>query len=104
MKSIRMTSLFKRFSKLFIFGGFLLTFQSCMDDESNARIDENCQIINFKYYQGEKDTLGEVSKDYLLIGIDSNYSENEINEFIATLNHFNPNCLVLKIVDTFSYN
>lgn len=43
-----------------------------------------CDYEGYKYYQGKKDTLGEMSHDYLLIGVDSSRSNYEIVNFIKT--------------------
>jgi hypothetical protein len=65
--------------------GFLLI--SCSEDD-NESLQNSCDFIDFKYYNGNQDYLGEMSNDYLLIGIDTTYNDNEIQLFISNLNQF----------------
>ncbi|GAB3419181.1 hypothetical protein GCM10027516_14350 [Niabella aquatica] len=49
---------------------------------------DSCAFIDFKYYKGEKDNLGELSNDYLLVAFDTSYTDTEIKHFISSLNDF----------------
>lgn len=51
--------------------------------------DPVCNFVGFKYYNGEPDTLGELSTEYVLIGSDSNYTDNEIKGFVSSQSSFN---------------
>jgi hypothetical protein len=48
----------------------------------------SCEFIDFKYYNDTQDYLGEMSNDYLLIGIDTIYNDIQIQSFISTLPQF----------------
>ncbi len=54
-----------------------------------------CDFVNYKYYEGKKDYLGEVSHDYILIGIYNRYSDAQIWEFISSLRQFRPDYKIL---------
>lgn len=64
-----------------------LLLVSCSKDD-NEPIQNSCNFIDFKYYDGTQDNLGEMSNEYLLIGIDTTYSDNQIQSFISNLNQF----------------
>lgn len=64
-----------------------LLIVSCNNDD-NEPTQNSCSFINFKYYDGAQDNLGEMSNEYLLIGIDTIYSDNQIQLFISNINHF----------------
>lgn len=51
----------------------------------------SCDFIGFKYYSGTQDTLGELENNYILLGIDSIYSDNQIRNFISTISEFDQN-------------
>jgi len=59
----------------------------CSKDD-NEPIQNSCNFIDFKYYNGTQNSLGDMSNDYLLIGIDTTYSDNQIQSFISSLNQF----------------
>ena len=60
---------------------------SCSEDDDET-VQNSCDFIDFKYYNETQDFLGEMSNDYLLIGIDSTYSDSQIQSTIANLNQF----------------
>ena len=63
-----------------------LLFINCNNsDETNQG---NCNFIDFKYYNETQNNLGKMSTDYLIIGIDTTYSDNQIELFISKLNQF----------------
>lgn len=64
----------------------LLVVSCCKDDKEPVQ--KTCDFIDFKYYDGAQDHLGVMSNDYLLIGIDSTYSDNQIQSFISGLSPF----------------
>lgn len=63
-----------------------LLFIGC--SKENISKEKSCKYIDFKYYKGKKDHLGEISNNYLLIGIDTTYSDKQIKSFISKLNQF----------------
>src|SRR5690606_21601875 len=67
---------------------FALFITGCSNNNDTDPIQNSCDFINFKYYDETQDYLGELSNDYILIGIDTTYSNNEIRNFISTVNHF----------------
>ncbi|MDO4726947.1 MAG: hypothetical protein Q4A56_06995 [Porphyromonadaceae bacterium] len=71
---------------LLMIGIALLTSGCTQKDVNNC----SCNFIGFKYYNGEKFYLGQISNDYILIGIDTNYSDLQIKDFISTTNTFAP--------------
>jgi hypothetical protein len=55
------------------------------DSKKNTNIKElQCNYIDFKYYNDEPSTLGEMSEDFILIGSDSTNSNNAIKDFVKT--------------------
>lgn len=91
-----LSSLFYRFSRrsLSLSKGFflasslslLLICWSCIDNMESASLNEDCDILNYRYYQGEQLTLGEVSREYIFIGIDKSQSNEEIKVFLRSQN------------------
>tara|TARA_B110000902_G_scaffold217889_1_gene251409 strand:- start:179 stop:859 length:681 start_codon:yes stop_codon:yes gene_type:complete len=51
----------------------------------------SCDFIDFKYYNGTKDNLGELQNNYILVGIDTTYSDSQIQSFISTVNQLDQN-------------
>lgn len=64
---------------------------SCSNDDK-TQIPDHCNLVNFKYYEGKKDYLGNVSNDYLFLGIDTVYTDQQIKDFIATQKYFDKGC------------
>jgi hypothetical protein len=60
-------------------------------DNENIEFQRNCGYIDFKYYNGTEDYLGELSNDYVLIACDTTYTDEEIRDFISTVNYFDQN-------------
>lgn len=79
----------KKYLPFLIFFPFLLA--SCTDDGENDNLQSSCNYINFRYYNGTKDYLGELSNDYLLIACDTTYTDNEIQDYISTESYFDQN-------------
>jgi len=63
----------------------------CSNDDEAEPTQSNCDFINFKYYNGTQDFLGEMSNEYILIAVDTTYSDNETENFISTTNIFDQN-------------
>lgn len=66
---------------------------SCSGDDNvqgSCHFQDVCNFIDFKYYNGSQNYLGELSDDYILIACDANYSDNEIRSFISTLAYVDP--------------
>ncbi|NLJ82484.1 MAG: hypothetical protein GX330_05095 [Bacteroidales bacterium] len=69
---------------IWILMAFTLLFASCKKKES-------CEFVNFKYYNGTQYDLGTLQNNYILIGVDTIYSDNQIRNFISTINYFDQN-------------
>ncbi len=68
----------------------LLIFASCEKNNEPAPQDK-CHFINFKYYSGKQDYLGELQGIYILLGIDTAYEDSQIRSFISTVKQFDQN-------------
>src|SRR5690625_6764839 len=44
-----------------------------------------CGFVGFKYYKDEEDFLGEMSRNYILLGVDTAYDDDEIQEVISSV-------------------
>lgn len=51
---------------------------------------DNCKFINYCYFGDSTALLGELANDYILVAFDSNVSEIQIRNFIATEKEFDP--------------
>jgi len=51
-------------------------------------IQNSCDFINFKYYNGNQQDLGYLSNDYILIAVDTINNDSVIQYFVSTLNQF----------------
>jgi len=69
----------------------VLLLTSCIKNDDTDPVLGDCNFIDFKYYNNAPDYLGELSNEYILIGIDTIYSINEIQDFISTVNQFDQN-------------
>ena len=58
---------------------------SCSNDDETEPVQSSCDFINFKYYSGTQDYLGELSNEYILIGVDTTFTDSEIENFITTI-------------------
>lgn len=67
-----------------------LLFTGCKKDD-DLTPQGDCEFIDFKYYKGEKDNLGEMSNNYILVGVDTTYSDNQIQNFISTITYLDQN-------------
>lgn len=67
-----------------------LLFTSCRKDDEITPQD-SCDFIDFKYYNGSQNNLGELQNNFILVGIDTTYSDNQIQSFISTVNHLDQN-------------
>jgi hypothetical protein len=73
-----------------VFTGLIfLAFLSCKKETNIGKLP--CSYSGFKYYQDEPYHLGELSGDYILIGSDTNNSDNAIREFIKSKDYFDKN-------------
>lgn len=66
---------------------FALLFTGCRKDE-DVTSQSNCEFVDFKYYNGTQDNLGERSNNYILVGVDTTYSDSQIQNFISTVSYF----------------
>ena len=55
----------------------------CSDGDEMENIQNSCTYIGFKYYNGTEDYLGEMSNEFILIGIDTAVSYDEIQDYIS---------------------
>lgn len=63
----------------------------CNKDDELDPVQNSCDFINFKYYNGMQDFLGELSNDYILIAVDTIISDSEVQDFISINNVFDQN-------------
>lgn len=70
---------------------FTMLFLSCHKDTTENMHVSSCNFTNFRYYGSAKDTLGEMSNNYLSVMFDTTYSESEIRKFISTSTIFDQN-------------
>ncbi|MFD1552922.1 hypothetical protein DNU06_16030 [Putridiphycobacter roseus] len=70
---------------------FTLIFASCNKDADINQTQSSCDFKDFKYYNGIEHYLGELSNDYVLIGIDTTNSDIEIQNFISTVKQLDQN-------------
>ncbi len=69
-----------------------LLFIFILGCEKNVKIDElPCRYTDFKYYNNESYSLGEMSDDYILIGSDSSNTDNSIIDFIKSKDYIDQN-------------
>lgn len=69
---------------------FALLFTSCKKDDDTTP-QGSCDFIDFKYYNGTQDNLGELQNNYILVGVDTTYSDSQIQNFISTVNQLDKN-------------
>ena len=67
---------------------FTLLILGCSKDNDTDPVQGSCDFIDFKYYNGSEYFLGELSNDYILIGVDTTYNDSVIQEFISTVYQF----------------
>ncbi len=65
-----------------------LLFTGCKKDNGTEQQNTKCDFVGFKYYYDEPDDLGEMQNDYILLGIDRKYSDEQIRSFISTVKQF----------------
>lgn len=68
----------------------LLLLASCANDDEGTP-QAKCDFVNFKYYKGEVDHLGELQKNYILIGVDTTYADDQVQQFTATVEEVDQN-------------
>ena len=61
------------------------------NDDDNDDDTTNCDFVNFYYCDGRQIPIGELSNDYIVIGIDTTYSDGQIQNFISTVNQLDQN-------------
>ncbi|MBI2273172.1 MAG: hypothetical protein HYU70_05205 [Bacteroidetes bacterium] len=64
-----------------------ILFLSCHKD-TTPETPKGCGFINYRYYRGAKDTLGELSNKYIVVAFDTTYSETNIRKFISASKDF----------------
>ena len=68
-----------------------LLFTSCSKDKDSEPIQGSCDFVDFLYYESGKFDLGELSNEYVLIGVDTTFNDNEIRNFISAEPQFDQN-------------
>jgi len=66
-----------------LIGVVLVCCSSNKDELSN--IESSCNLVNFQYYNDAEQYVGEMSNEYFVLGIDTTFSNNEIENFITTI-------------------
>ena len=69
---------------------FALLFTNCKKDD-DITPQGSCDFVNFKYYNGTQYNLGELQNNYILVGVDTTYSDTQIQIFISTVNQLDQN-------------
>lgn len=69
----------------------IVTLISCTKNNEAELVQSSCDFINFKYYNGDQDFLGEMSNEYILIAVDTTYNTTEIENYISTTSIFDQN-------------
>lgn len=71
----------------------LLLVSCSKDNEIDPKQPEqqDCNFINFKYYDGDRDTLGILSNNYILIGTDTSTNDRVIKNLIASKSYLDQN-------------
>lgn len=69
---------------------FTLFLTGCRKD-GNLTPQSNCEFVAFKYYNGTQDNLGEMCNNYILVGVDTAYSDSQIQNFISTVSYLDQN-------------
>ncbi len=69
---------------MFVFAVLALAFTSCKKDNTDEAL-VPCEFVDFRYYGDHVQTIGELSPDYLLVGIDESTSRDEFEELISDL-------------------
>lgn len=67
---------------------FIIVFALSCSDQNDLPPTLSCDFVDFKYYDNSQDFLGERSSEYILVGIDTTFTDTQINSFIATLSYF----------------
>ncbi len=73
-----------------LFMASVFLFAGCENDGNNA-IQVPCNYPNYKYYYDDIIDLPEMSNNYILLGIDTSFSEQSIREFISSQFYFDQN-------------
>ncbi len=66
-------------------------FLSCDKDAVEETPSSTCNFISYRYYRDVKDTIGELSTNYLYVSFDTTYSVTDIRKFISSRKEFDQN-------------
>lgn len=69
-----------------LIGVILMSCSTTNDQVENIPV--SCDFIDFKYYHDTQSYLGEMSNEYLILGIDVAYTDAQIQIFISNLQVF----------------
>jgi hypothetical protein len=61
----------------------------CKNDDNLKDNKIECNYLGYQYYKGLKDTIGEMSGEYIMIGTDTANNVNTVNSFIEASGYFN---------------
>ncbi len=78
-----------KYLKIVLFLAF--AFAVGCTDENDLPLPLSCDFVDFKYYDNSQDFLGERSSEYLIIGVDTTFTDIEINNLVSTLSQFDQN-------------
>lgn len=67
-----------------------LLFTSCRKND-DITTQGSCDFIDFKYYNGKQYNLGELQNNFILVGVDTTYSDSQIQSFISTFKQLDQN-------------
>lgn len=65
----------------------IVLMTSCSSDDNATVIEYECDFPEFRYSRGEKEYISELSEDYLLVGVDTTYNENQILNYLSSLEY-----------------
>lgn len=65
---------------------FIVIFNIGCEKEEDIKL--TCDYIDFKYYEGQTDFIGEMSGDYVVMGVEFQNSDEEIRSFVRSQNGF----------------
>ena len=74
--------------KLIAFVAVIMLFQACRKGDADKH--QSCQDYFYKYYQGKKDTIGMISPEYVLIGLQDGASADEVKTLISAKDYVDP--------------
>lgn len=65
----------------------ILLITGCSSDDNATVIVYECDFPEYRYVKGEREYVSELSKDFLLVSVDTTYSENQTLSFLSSLEY-----------------